>query len=150
MIDEGIKAGELGGTKPQSTSDAIEKLVPRAHVKAEIAQEFTQHFRDFQGDAQEWTPGMLDTEVLKHFKYPPAAFFSRKCDRKDKTFHSEEQRSYIDGVTAAMAGRQVQRGGAAVVTHYDEMMIALSDSSEGAPWSLYHKRDGSVQANEGT
>ena len=78
MIDEGIKVGELGGTKPQSTSDAIQQLVPLAHVKAEIVQALTQHFRDFQGDAEEWNPDMLDTEELKHSKYPPAAFFNRK------------------------------------------------------------------------
>ena len=65
------------------------------------------------------------------------------------TFHSEEQRQYIDNVTVAMAGRQVQRGGTAVATPYDEMMITFSDSSEGAPGSLYHKC-GPVQANEGT
>ena len=47
MIDEGINAGELGGTKPQSTSDAIEKLVPLAHVKEEIAQALTKHFCDY-------------------------------------------------------------------------------------------------------
>ena len=56
MIDEGIKTGDLGGTKPQKTRDALEKLVPLAQVNAEIAQALTKHFLDFQGPADEWSP----------------------------------------------------------------------------------------------
>ena len=97
MIDEGITTGEIIGTRAHSTSALIEKLVPLAQVKDEIAQALTKHFQDFQDDAEDWNPDMLNTKELEHFKYPPAAFLNRHHDRKDQTF----RRSSVRTLTAS-------------------------------------------------
>ena len=149
MLDEGIRTREILGPRAQKTIALLEKLVPLAQGDDKIAQALNKHFQDFGGSATDWNPDMLNTKELETFKYPPAAFLNHHCDRKDQTFLSEEQRTVIDSVTAAMGGRQVQQNGEVVVTKHDMMMIALSDSVDSTSGSLCVNGNGAIQSNEG-
>ena len=149
MLEDGIRTREILGTRVETTCAPIEKLVPLAQAHEDVAQTLNKHFREYDGKSEEWNPDMLNTKELDNFKYPPAAFFNHLHDRKDQTFLSPEQRTYFDQVTASMGGRQVQQHGEIVVTTSDTMLIALSDSGNSIPGSLFLRAHGSKQSNEG-
>ena len=55
----------------------------------------------------------------------------------------------IDGIVAAMAGRQMEADGETISSVHDECMICLTDSSEHAPGSLFFGGNRKIQQNEG-